>query len=441
MGVAAAAFGGLTLWRNRNIPSMNRGMTLLPDADRILDLPEGFTYRVVARTGMTMSDGLLRPGRPDGMACLGSPGQPGKVILTSNHEIPYDWPISAFGKNDRLLRQYKGELYDYRPDGRPYHGGVTITHYDVAKGRTDKAFLALAGTKINCAGGATPWGSWLSCEETIDVGGKPHGFVFEVPSQSAGPVAPIPLKAMGRFVHEACAVDPATSIVYMTEDQSEAMVARFIPDRPGQLAAGGQLQALAIEGMPGVDTGNHRSRNLVEGRSYPVRWISLNDVESPNGDLSKRAISAGAAVFRHGEGMACGRSAGRPGSDIYFNCTVGGAAGYGQVFRYSPGASDDEGSLTLLFESPGAETMEYCDNLTVAPWGDLIICEDGIGDQYLRGLTPEGRIYDFARNAHEDRSEFCGVCFAPDGRTMFVNIQEPGITLAISGPWGTLGRA
>ncbi|MCM8558445.1 alkaline phosphatase PhoX [Sphingomicrobium sediminis] len=439
VGVAAAAFGGLTAWRNRNIPSTNRTMALVADPDSILDLPEGFSYRIVARTGSTMTDGLLRPGRPDGMACFAMPGREDMVILTSNHEIPTWESKSAFGEDDRLLDLYEGEFYGTRPDtGRPYHGGVTITHFNLATGHVERDFLALAGTKINCAGGATPWGSWLSCEETTDVGNKPHGFVFEVPALADGPVDPVPLKAMGRFSHEACAVDPASGMVYMTEDDDEDCFYRFIPDVPGRLADGGTLQALVLSDIPHADTSNGSRPTLVEGKAYAARWITLDDVEAPEADLARRAQAAGAAMFKRGEGIAYGHRPGGAQGDIFFTCTSGGRAGVGQVFRYAPDETGDGGTLTLFFESPGAGTMEYCDNLAVAPWGDLIVCEDGVGDQYLRGVTPEGRIYDFARNAHDENSEFCGACFAPDGKTMFVNIQEPGITLAITGPWETL---
>ncbi|MBB3763067.1 alkaline phosphatase PhoX [Sphingomicrobium lutaoense] len=436
----AAAYGGLRLFYQPNIPTTNKGLTLKPDPRGIIDLPEGFTYHLISKTGETMADGLKLPGRPDGMACFAMPGDPKRVILTRNHEIPYDYPISAFGKGEALLDRFpRDKLYNLRPDGRPYHGGVTIAHYELGQPRVERQFLALGGTKINCAGGATPWGSWLSCEETTDIGRKPHGFVFEVPALAKGPVDPVPLKAMGRFTHEACAVDPDSGIVYMTEDQQAGLFYRFLPDVPSQLARGGKLQALAIEGMPGVDTGNVTAGLIEEGRDYRVRWIDLDNVEAPDDDLAERGHAAGAALFRRGEGMAYGHRPGARG-DIFFNCTSGGAAEVGQVFRYRP-AEEGGGSLQLFFESPGAGTLEYCDNLAVAPWGDLILCEDGVGDQYLRGLTPQGLVYDLARNAHGERSEFCGACFSPDGQVLFVNIQEPGFTLAIHGPWDRIRRA
>jgi secreted PhoX family phosphatase len=323
-------------------------------------------------------------------------------------------------------------------------------------GQLVEDYLTLTGTAANCAGGATPWGSWLTCEESMrrppDEAQRYHGFVFEVPASSTGVIAPVPLIAMGRFTHEAVAIDPATGIAYMTEDSPTGLFYRFLPDTPGEFHRGGRLQALVIREWPAANTNNWPrdwggpGLGAIEtGTSFSVDWIDMDDVESPEGDLEDRGHAAGAAQFFRGEGMDYGLRPDGNGGDIYFNCTQGGRQRAGQVWRYSPSGSegrstesDAPGTLTLIYESPGADTLDMCDNLAVAPWGDLILCEDGRGDQYLRGLTPSGAIYDLARNAHPDRSEFCGACFSPDGRIMFVNIQEPGITLAITGPWASL---
>ncbi|MEP6340927.1 alkaline phosphatase PhoX, partial [Parasphingorhabdus sp.] len=171
------------------------------------------------------------------------------------------------------------------------------------------------------------------------------------------------------------------------------------------------------------------------GVEYETYWIDMDDVESPNADLAVRGHNAGAAYFCRGEGMAYGLRPGSNTGEIFFNCTQGGATRSGQVWRYTPGAT---GKLTMLYESPSSDVLDLCDNMALAPWGDLILCEDGMGSQYLRGLTPEGQIYDFARNAHDDENEFCGACFSPDGKTMFVNVQQPGMTFAITGPWESL---
>ena len=432
--------------------SANKRMPLLADPDQRLDLPEGFTYTLVSETGGMMADGFYRPGRPDGMACFAHPTSTDKCILMRNHENWLDTPMgSPFGKANELLeRVSESQLYDRKGDGSPFFGGVTKVVYDLRNNRLESDHLVLTGTVANCAGGRTPWGSWLTCEEQMlkpeEGPGKYHGFVFETPSSATGLIDAVPLKAMGRFAHEAAAVDPATGIVYLTEDDRSALFYRFIPEVPGDLAKGGKLQALAIRGWKSAvtnnwpqDWGGSGPGWVKPGQEFEIYWIDLDDVESTEADLAARGHAAGAAYFCRGEGMDYGI---RPGSnigEIFFNCTQGGTQRTGQVWRYTPeGATDESGKLTLLYESPGADAMDMCDNLALAPWGDLILCEDGPGDQYLRGLTPDGQIYDLARNAHKDRSEFCGACFSPDGRTMFVNVQEPGYTYAITGPWESL---
>lgn len=458
----ALSYSSLALAGPAYAYSLNRRMELKADPNGMLDLPEGFSYTLVSQSGGEMSDGFFRPGRPDGMACFAHPSDATKCILTRNHE---NWPDttdgSPFGDDDALAaRLTDAQIYDRRSnrlplDGKPFYGGVTTVIYDLQNKRLERDFLTLAGTSGNCAGGATPWGSWLSCEESPitapEYSFKDHGFVFEVPIAATGPVDATPLKAMGRFAHEAAAVDLDTDIVYMTEDNGEGLFYRFLPEAKRELAKGGRLQALAIRGWPSADTRNwpfdwgSGGRNGVEvGQTFDVEWIDLDHVESPDGDLAQRGYAAGAARFCRGEGMDYGKRKGERGS-VYFNCTQGGAARAGQVWRYTPSAEEGQsgeasspGKLTLIYESPDSDNLDMCDNLAFAPWGDLILCEDGPGDQYLRGLTPKGKIYDLARNAHGDRSEFCGACFSPDGSVLFVNVQSPGFTYAIEGPWRTL---
>ncbi|WP_373490033.1 alkaline phosphatase PhoX [Parasphingorhabdus sp.] len=428
--------------------STNPFFALIPDPARRLDLPEGFTYTTVSESGGMMADGFFRPGRPDGMACFADPDSADKCILMCNHENWFNTTSgSPFGEDNALLdRVSKEQLYDRKADGSPLFGGVTRLVYDLKNNRLESDHLVLTGTAANCAGGPTPWGSWLSCEEQplkpADGTGKFHGFVFETPSSAAGLIDAVPLKAMGRFAHEAAAIDPETGIVYMTEDDRSGLFYRFIPDVKGRLAEGGRLQALAITGWKSAvtnnwpqDWGGGGAGRVKAGQQFGVEWIDLDDVESPEGDLAARGHAAGAAYFCRGEGMDYGIRPGSNVGEIFFTCTQGGTSQTGQVWRYTPG---ETGKLTLLYESAGADTLDLCDNLALAPWGDLILCEDGRGSNYLRGLTPDGKIYDFAKNAHKDDGEFCGACFSPDGKTMFVNVQEPGYTYAITGPWESL---
>lgn len=393
------------------VASLNTGETLLA-------LPEGFSYTVFGRTGETMSDGRPTPERHDGMAAFDVRGE---LRLVRNHETGRG-PTPAAGPPERS--------YD-----RLAPGGTTTLIVDPATRLPTRHFVSLSGTLINCAGGPTPWGSWISCEETTAGPSRgfeqPHGYCFEVPAASDGPVDPVPLKAMGRFIHEAVAVDPDTGIVYLTEDRLSAGFYRFLPDRPGQLAAGGRLQMMAIRGQEGYDTRTGQR----QGQALPVRWVDIGDpdpaaAEQESGMVFYQGAIAGGATFGRLEGAWYGH--GR----VYINSTNGGDARQGQVWEYRPGRRG--GNLRLLFESPSAEVLQAPDNLCVSPRGrGLVLCEDGEGDQYLRGLTRDGRIFDLARNlvpGHEG-AEFAGATFSPDGAILFVNIQTPGLTLAIQGPW------
>jgi secreted PhoX family phosphatase len=275
-----------------------------------------------------------------------------------------------------------------------------------------------------------------------------HGYNFEVPTRlTGGPVEPVPLKAMGRFYHEAVAVDPKTGIVYQTEDRPDSLVYRFLPTEPGRdgkagnLAAGGTLQALRVRGHKSFDTRNWRKLMVTPGQALDVEWVDLEDVESPDDDLRFAGFFLkGCARFARGEGMWHGRDG------IYIASTTGGPKKRGQIWRYTPSAHEgtseeasDSGKLELFVEPNDHNICENCDNLTMAPWGDLFVCEDqaakrNIPEQYILRITPEGKVSRFARNAL-NRSEIAGVTFSPDGSTLFANLYNPGITVAITGPW------
>jgi secreted PhoX family phosphatase len=444
---ASLGFGGL----QRLFASTAYGQTpaaaeggfgpLLPDPQGIVELPAGFSYRKVAQVGDTMTDGLLVPGEPDGMAAF--PGGPeGKTILVCNHEITSSPGAGPFGDGNELLKRIDPAKVRDRGHGKaPCLGGTTTLIYDTAAGRLESQHLSLVGTVRNCAGGPTPWNTWISCEESDvraeDTFERNHGYNFEVPAlPNAGLATPVPLVDMGRFVHEAVAVDPASGIVYQTEDRGDSLIYRFIPHKPGQLAAGGRLQALRVREKKGLDTRNWDAATVPVGAVLAVEWVDIEEVKSPNNDLRFQGFAKGAARFAWGEGMWYGRGA------VFFVCTNGGSANKGQVWRYVPspheGTLEEEkepGTLELLVEPNDGGLIDNADNLIVAPWGDLILCEDGGGEQFMVGVTPEGGIYKFGRNA-QSNSEFAGATFSPDGTTLFVNIQHPGLTLAITGPWG-----
>ncbi|MBL9031835.1 MAG: DUF839 domain-containing protein [Phycisphaerae bacterium] len=425
---------------------------LRADPKGLLDLPDGFTYRVLSRFDELMDDGNHVPGLHDGMAAFA--GQDGTTILVRNHELDgSNEKYSGYGKKqERFARLPRDRVYDPGMGEIPALGGTTTIVYDTRTRRVVRQWLSLAGTIDNCAGGPTPWGTWLTCEETTvtrdDVHAKDHGFVFEVPATDRIRLAdPTPITAMGRFRHEAVAVHPPSGCIYLTEDIEDGILYRFIPNVPGRLLEGGRLQALVVRDKPTLDTRNWEDdkapakAKVPQGVPMAVRWIDMDDVLSPKNDLRLRGAAAGASVFARAEGMWYGRDA------VYFACTNGGRLQKGQIWRYTPGAAEGKGGaeedaapgmLELFVESHDASLLENADNLTVSPWGDLIVCEDEIkpadGRQHLVGITPEGELYHFARNA-SGKGEFAGATFSPDGTTLFANIQTPGLTLAITGPW------
>lgn len=398
---------------------------LVPDPNGLLDLPPGFQYRTFSRTGELMNDGTLVPSNHDGMAAF--PGPRNTVILVRNHELGTGFTGS-------------------RTQGpRPYDAiarGGTTTLVVGANRQLIKHFVSLSGTIRNCAGGLTPWGSWITCEEDVTrpsaTNGviKPHGYNFEVPASATSAVNPEPLVAMGRFNHEAVAVDPRTGIVYETEDRGDSLFYRFIPTERGNLKAGGTLQALKIIGKPAsanplngsVNTSNTNG-DFALGEKLSVEWVTITEPNPLGGDTVRfEGQSLGAATFVRGEGIWYGNGA------LYFCCTSGGAVGAGQVWRYTPATNTTPETLDLFVESTSINELQAPDNIVVAPFGDLILCEDGPGENFLRGVNLQGELYNFARNALND-SEFAGACFSPDGNTLYVNIQNPGITFAIWGPW------
>ena len=419
---------------------------LVADPNRIFDLPAGFSYQVISQAGETMSDGFLVPQKCDGMGCfdLGS----GRVALVRNHELrPEDANFGPYGLTRRLAsRLPAGAAYDMA-GGAPLPGGTTTLVYDTRARRLERQHLSLAGTAVNCAGGTTPWGSWLSCEESVLVPGrsgvgKDQGCVFEVPAAARAPVQPAPLRDMGRFQHEAACVDPRTGIVYMTEDAFDhlGLFYRFLPNQRGALAKGGRLQALGFRDAP--EGGDSRNREAVawrEGDWKDAVWIDLDGVDNPNDDLRQRGHKAGAAVFSRGEGIFWGRG------ELYFTCTSGGPARLGQVMRYTPSPAEGQpgerarpGRVQLFLESINPTVLAFPDNLAVSPWGHLLVCEDKYTEMavnHLKGVTPEGQVYTIGRNAFAGNAELAGVCFSPDGSILFLNIYLPGITLAITGPW------
>jgi len=427
-----------------------------------IHLPEGFCYYAFSRTGALMSDGRRVPAAHDGMRAFELPGRPGVIRLVRNHEL------GGVGKS-------VGPAHESYDPTAP--GAVTVVDFDTRRRKMTNSFLALSGTIENCAGGYGGRNnrSWLSCEESTEglAAGyaKEHGYVFEVPADTQGLVAPIPIKAMGRFTHEAAERDPVSGVVYLTEDEGTDGFYRFLPNDPDDLSAGGALFMLAIDGAPQYDT----ATDQVVGATLTTHWVLIDepdpeDAEDNPSAVLEQGVAKGAATFAGLEGLYI-----REDGVVFFTASEGGNAERGQIWQYTP-IDLEHGALTLVFESTDRSVLDGPDNICLSPRGSILIAEDGdgsewidgddscrqAGDNYVRFVTSDGGLYDFARVPNnvdlvlddpEDFEEDCtadplpgpgevigasetaGVVFSPDGEWLFLNLQVPGITLAITGPW------
>lgn len=420
-------------------------------------LPAEFNYQIISVQGTPMSDGQPTPGIFDGMAAF--PGRHGTTILIRNHEnreqagelkvnVPdrFQYNVAARGGNTKL------EVCRRRA-GKDPATGLRLYSYEVVED-----FAILGGTSTNCAGGIRGSHTWITCEEVVKrLAGKKHGYIFEIDARADSPVAAIPVPQAGRRAHEAAF--ELSDIVYMTEDRSitpdpllgsiGACFYRYVPKQRNKPLARttGRLQALKLrnEFHANMDLGR------IVGLPYKVEWVTIDEPDHDDDTDSRvdrvsgftpnrvQAQDKGAAYFDRLEGMWAGRGH----SKIYFDTTSGGAANLGQVWEYDARRE----TLTLIYESVSSAALQSPDNIVVVPaTGDIFLQEDGSGAQFVRGVTLDGEIYDFAQTTTNE-TEFCGGCFDPDGHTFYLNQQGDrgnlpngptnanAVTYAIYGPF------
>ncbi|MFF7815218.1 alkaline phosphatase PhoX [Streptomyces sp. NPDC007945] len=408
---------------------------LLPDPAGLLDLPDGFSYRVLSREGEPLRSGEGPvPSHCDGMSAFA--GARGGVRLVRNHE---NRPEAR-----HPVPHTPGLVYD-----RGGKGGCTVLDLD-ADGEVRAERVGIAGTAVNCSGGPTPWDTWLTCEETEDKAGtkgyeKDHGFVFEVDPAQPHRGGAVPLTALGRFAHEAVAVDPYTGIVYETEDAFErpfGLFYRFLPERPlggpGSLRAGGTLEALRVPGVPDLSV-VREAGTVFEG----VEWVPVPDPQATSTPIRFQDFGRGGITHAQKlEGCYWGGRAVHFVSSFARTSDGSGATHFGQVWKYDPAARNL--TLSVVF-GPDTDIRlpgESPDNICLAPAGGLMVCEDGGGAQHVFGVDRRGEVYAVARNRQDvggpgapEWGEFAGVTFSPDHSTMYVNCYTPGTTFAVTGPW------
>jgi uncharacterized protein len=380
-----------------------------------LALPAGFSCTVISQAGNPMTDGVRSPGLPDGMACFQAPD--GHWILMRNHEIARDPTVGGYPEGQ------PARAYDRKQDG-----GVSRVVVDPSSLRVRSSNMVLTGTTLNCSSGPSPWG-FLTCEETEDRG---HGWVFLCDPAANELRAPRPIFPYGRFRHEAVAVDPETARAYLTEDQGDGCFYRFSPHDPSSPFEG-TLEVACAVGSPhfATDTGMDQLSRV------HLEWRAIPDPSARTEPLRVQATELGALRVRRGEGIWFEAASKMRKKSVVFTATTGGKAQKGQIFRLTLGSQDEPDLLTLITEAPAHGGLQFPDNITIAPWGDPIVAEDGVQPNHLIWVRPDGSTRPIARNLISS-SEFAGVCWSPDGSTLFCNLQKDGLTLAIQGPWRDL---
>ena len=349
----------------------NLGPLGAPDANGV-QLPAGFSSRIVARSGETVAGtGFAWHSTPDG----------GGVMATSDD----------------------GWIYLSNSELGGGSGGASALRFD-SQARVVAAYSICSGTNRNCAGGVTPWGTWLSCEE-VD-----RGLVWEC--DPFGQAPPIALTALGVFKHEAAAVDPTSDFIYMTEDVSDGGFYRF-------RATG------ATAGRPDLSQGVLEIAEV--GTDDRIVWHPVPDPSAAT-TPTRRQVAA-ATPFSGGEGIWYGQ--GR----VTFT-----TKGDNRIWVYDL----QSGSLRVRYDAGSftSPVLTGVDNVTGVPFSeDIVVAEDG-GNLELVAVTAQDQLIPIVRLVGHDASEVSGPAFSPDGTRLYFSSQRgttgsgaDGVTFEVTGPF------
>lgn len=440
-GSVGSVFGASPAWAARRTEKAGTEPgygPLVTDPAGLLALPAGFSYKLVAQTGVTrLESGEVTPDRTDGTACFVRHGGNGSVLVV-NHE-------NGAQANPIIVPHLARLTYD---EGRAF-GGTTNIEVD-KDGSRIREYVSLAGTFVNCAGGKTPWHTWLSCEETEAVPTaangllQRHGYVFEVdPYDQDANMDPQPLRFLGRFAHEAVAVDPDTHVIYETEDAvtPNGLFYRWTPPDSALPLEKGSLRTLSdgvgrLEAMRASKDGafvKDLSVAIEPGETYDVEWVNVPERDAADAPLRVQ-VTTTATHSRKLEGCWWG-DGGAYVVASFARLTDGSAVRHdGQVWFFDPLGQTLTLKLRFPFTSDQNVDIDGPDNITISPYGGVILAEDGNGQQHIVGATDNGETFFFGLN-ELNGSEFAGPTFSQDKKTLFVNIYSPGHVFAITGPW------
>lgn len=328
--------------------------SLQPPDENGFMLPPGFSYREVARSGQSPggSSGYIWHPSPDGGACF--PTDDGGWVYVSNSEL---------GRQE---------------------GGVGALRFN-SQGDIVDAYSILSNTSVNCAGGATPWGTWLSAEEVET------GQIYECDPTGNNPGIVRP--ALGTFRHEAAAIDMGKDCVYLTEDRPNGGFYRFV----------------ATDGLPNLSVGRLEIAVVRErGGLQEINWLEVPDPLAQIAPTRNQVTDY--TSFNGGEGIAFHED------DIYFV-----TKGDNRVWRYDTVSQQIE----IIYDPLTSDNpiLTGVDNVVITAGGDVLVAEDG-GDMQLVAITPEGELFPLFKIIGHERSEVCGPAFDPSYQRLYFSSQR-----------------